>query len=173
MNALPHCLGEEQTVLGSALIDRQCREIALQQLDGTDFYQPSHKAVFLALCRYPRIDTDLIDLQRLADLTGNQADSLPLLAELTGHITITDNMPYRIQKLKDASARRALIEKFELGIKQAYNLDVPICQQENAPWTAENTVSSWITNELTPYEFVIPGLLAKGVVGFSYGTGGS
>lgn len=40
-------------------------------------------------------------------------------------------------------------------------------------WTPESTVPDWILNEPEPFKFVIPGLLASGVVGFIYGSGGT
>ena len=40
-------------------------------------------------------------------------------------------------------------------------------------WTLEGVNSDWVFTPPKPFEFIIPGLLAKGLVGFIYGSGGT
>ena len=40
-------------------------------------------------------------------------------------------------------------------------------------WTLEGINSDWVFTPPKPFEFIIPGLLAKGLVGFIYGSGGT
>jgi hypothetical protein len=40
-------------------------------------------------------------------------------------------------------------------------------------WTLEGINSDWVFSQPKPFEFLIPGLLAKGLVGFIYGSGGT
>lgn len=166
----PQALDFERTVLGSGLIDPQCLDVVRRELDPTDFYAAPHRTVYHALCKYPG---ETVDLQILAEML-NDPGAAVLLAELCETIATAGNVKdYYIPKLKELTARRVAIDQKYREIDAAFNLEIPFSVPRLPEWTLENTRPEWILQEPEPFEFIIPGLLAKGLVGFIYGSGGT
>lgn len=138
----PQHLDEEKTILGSALVVRECREIALRELEPNDFYSTAHRAVFKAIDKYPSINGNVVDLPRLAEIIG-KPEAAVLLAELSECLTVAENMPYRIRKLKDAAARRAAIEAHHKEINRAYDLDTPFIEYYTSNYKDEIFIPTW------------------------------
>ena len=164
----PQALDVERTILGSCLVDNGCLDMVRRECEHSDFYMNAHQQVFLALCKYPTINGSTVDPGRLANMVGSEGAPV-LIAELMESICTVGNLPFYISKLKERAARRAANSE----INRAYDLDEPFNVPKLAKWTVENTRPDWILQEPAPFEFIVPGLLAKGIVGFLYGSGGT
>lgn len=168
----PQAPESERIVLGSMLVDQQCLDYGRAHCEHNNFHVTDNCKIFDGLCRYPSENGNAVDLQRLADLIGDP-DAPVLLADLCETICTLGNLPYHIGKLKDAAARRAAIARNAAETKRAFDMDVPFSVPTPAVWTADNTRPDWILQEPEPFKFIIPGLLAKGITGFIYGSGGT
>ena len=171
----PQDLAVERTVLGSMLVSQTAAGEAFTLLDDTCFYMAANRHIFNCMRemfeKHIPIDiatlADALKKKNLLEIVGEET----YLGELAESIATSGNIGYYAGILRDVAARRAAIEEHYQGIERAFNLDDPFYTP--AEWTLENTRPDWILQEPEPFEFIIPGLLAKGVVGFFYGSGGT
>jgi len=164
-------LDSEFAVLAAGLLSKQSRELLSHSLTEVDLFNVNHKLIFRALQSYS--DTAVIDSVLFAKGL-NIANAKTLVADLLvdGGCDFT-NIQQHIARIKEAAARRKEIELAQEIIKKACDPNEPFAVPKLPEWTLENTRPKWILQEPEPFEFIIPGLLAKGLVGFIYGSGGT
>jgi hypothetical protein len=176
---LPHDEVLESTVIASALYDQAQMAVLLSQVRPDDFYHSGHGRILAALAT--------ANGDPSAAMIGMEdVDRDLFLQTKTGAAFHLDISPY-VQKLLDLSARRRIIEQSERAIQAARNPEMPLSETveglKNAIvmpsrelWHPEETrvlITRMLSTEPDSFNFVVPGLLPKGVCGFLYGEGGS
>lgn len=115
----------EQAVLGAMLIEHEAATIALQMLQATDFYKPSHRLIFETIYElYERdnpldlltVENELRDKKRL-----DQAGGPGYLADLTRAVSSSANIDYHSQIIAEKAVKRNLILSCSEIIKTAYD----------------------------------------------------
>ena len=167
----PQVPESERIVLGSALVDRQCWELALHSLDTSDFYSGENRKIFAALCRYPFGANRSVDLVRLAD---SMPEPDPVyLAELCESSMTAGNLPYHIEQVKEMSGRRKRIAENQEEISKLYDPDEPFSIPQLPLWTAESlNPARFFSTPPAEVSFIVDKLLVRSIVGFIYGEGG-
>ena len=163
--------------------------MALSSLAPTDFYNSMHEKIFRAMADTKSVVPEIL----LHSMNGNADEGMKALLEaLIFDSATSPGIDHLVKILKDVSARRRLIEQNEISNAAYYNLEMPVVEitgraeqfqkkilgevSDKTFWyPAESRVliTRMLTTEPEPFNFVVPGLLPKGVCGFLYGEGGS
>lgn len=121
---MPHSLESEKAVLGAMLLDKQCLEEALEQLEKDDFYVPSHTIIFEAMKALYKQDKP-VDVITLSEQLQNvnkldRVGGLSYLTELLSACPTTVHHQFYIESIKNKSNLRKIInlgkELQELGM---------------------------------------------------------
>ena len=106
-------LKAEQAVLGSMIRDADARDIAMESMALSDFYEPRHQAVFKALVHLS-FANQRIDLITLADCMEKRGELAKFggsfyLTELVQSVTTSVNVAHHARIVKDYSVRREVL----------------------------------------------------------------
>ena len=123
----PRSIEAERAVLGACILSKDALGSALEILKPDDFYDPNHKAAFEALTAIYQSDR-VVDFVTVSDEFRNRGilDRLggpAFLSELVGSITITANVVYHAEIVKEYAVRRRLIDAGSKIISLAYNMN--------------------------------------------------
>lgn len=121
----PQATEMEEAVLGAMLIEHEAATIALQLLQSTDFYRPSHRIIFETIQElYERdnpldlltVESALKDKNLLDSVGGSSA-----LSDLTRSVSSSANISYHSQILQEKALKRNLILNCNEIIRNAYD----------------------------------------------------
>ena len=125
IQALPHNIDAERSVLGSMLIDVGALDAMLEQLRPEDFYQAAHAQIFDAIRRI-RQDGDSVDvvtlaamLQRMGKLESAGGDIY--LTDLMQFVPTAANVQHYERIVEEHSIQRALIRVGNEMIRDGMN----------------------------------------------------
>lgn len=111
---MPFNLEAEQSVLGSVLIDANCMEDVVAEINADSFYLPQHRAIFSAMMLMyskskaidPVIIADALVKNGLYDTSGGR----DYLLQLAQSVPSTANIEYYIKIVKEQYYLRTLVE---------------------------------------------------------------
>jgi RecA-family ATPase len=185
----PHSEPVEAAVLGSVIVSPDALEMACRALRSEHFYDSLHGLIFQTIVDM-HYHNEAIDLITLAErLHGNDEEKNSkidfMLSELVEGTETSPNISGYVKILLEKFRLRSLRElaiRLQQAVESGDEEQVDRVQSEIAEIRGE-TVSKWTAaqlsprrffeNEPAPFNFIIPGLLAKGIVGFIYGEGGA
>lgn len=175
----PHDVTAEQAVLGACLLLGKVPD-ELETLQGPDFYRPAHEQVWHAItwlsqhgrpCDAVAVGNALTDQGVLAGVGG-----LPYLHTLMAATPVVANAGYYAEILRDKAIRRhgisasiANAQDFAQSVDDAVTVldraearlsQAPIPQADDG--TSLMTFAEFLSQDLPPEEWVIPGLLSQG-----------
>ncbi|PKM95355.1 MAG: replicative DNA helicase [Firmicutes bacterium HGW-Firmicutes-1] len=120
----PHSIEAEQSVIGSMVMDREAIGIALENIDGDDFYQPDLKAIFDAMVNLYQHNqpVDLVTLQtKLKDLGQlDMVGGIDYLSKLAIAVPTSAHIENYAQIVKEKSILRKLIKAGQEIIADGY-----------------------------------------------------
>lgn len=166
----------EQHVLGCCMV--QPGAVAELTISGSDFYQPTHEAIWSAIttltaksipCDIPAVNA-LMTERGQGHLIGHGV----YLVELTGNLTVTANVGYYAAIVKDRAGRRALIAELSRGLQDAYESEDPFgditsrAEGRLAKIGSNDEVSElhnfaeFLAQPIPTEDWVIPGLMDRG-----------
>lgn len=173
---LPSAVPDEMVILAT-VFSRSAFEVALSTgLLPDDFYDTTHRVIFAELYRrYSKaepFDPELVlrDLERAGKLTPDQVGEF--INRETCPCTPA-NIPHYCKPILEAAARRRIIEQAYTEIERAHNPEAKVEVSGPAWIIPDLSPARFFETEPEPFEFIIPGLLARGIVGFIYGAGGA
>jgi hypothetical protein len=181
-NIPPHSEAVEKSVLGSVIISPTALDGVCRMLSGEHFYIPVHRRIFETILdmNYHGEPIDVVTLSER--LPGNEA----LISEMVEGDTATHPHVSGHAKILDKKLRLRRLREKTILLQQAISIEdieqVGRLQQEiagitkvkNPSWNPqESSPRRFFDSEPKPFEFIVPGLLSKGLVGFLYGQGGS
>lgn len=110
---MPYNLEAEQSVLGSVLIDPDCMEIVVSEINAEAFYLPQHRAVFSAMMLMYTA-SKAIDPVILADTLAKEghydtAGGRDYLMQLAQSVPSTANIEYYIKIVREQYYLRSLV----------------------------------------------------------------
>lgn len=189
----PQALDVERTVLASMLITPALVPVALSRLADDCFYETRNRKIFLCVkgMAARAIPVDVVsladELKRCGELEAVGAE--PYLSELAGNIATTANVESHCKILVEKAQRRRLIHAADNLKNDCFDTARPLEEvaaalqgavESATPkvilWTPEESrliISRLLTTDPPAFQFVVPGLLSRGLVGFFYGEGGS
>ncbi len=113
IEAMPHSIEAERSVLGSMLLDVSALDSMLEQLKPDDFYQDAHASIFEAMrnIRLAGNAVDVITLSNALERAGKleSAGGLVYLTDLMSFVPSAANVSYYGKIVEEHSIRRALI----------------------------------------------------------------
>jgi replicative DNA helicase len=121
----PQAVDVEKVVLGAMLIDKEAAPKALELLDPTSFYDPTHHKLFLAMQslfeKGEPIDavTVIEELRRKGTL--NASDDPLYITELTMNVTTSANVEYHARIVLEKALMRNLIAAASEVAARAFN----------------------------------------------------
>ena len=126
-NLPPQSIEAERAVLGACILSKDALGSALEILKPDDFYDPNHKAAYEALMAIYQSDR-IVDFITVSDELRNRGilDRLggsAFISELIGSVTITANVIYHAEIVKECAVRRRLIDAGNKIISLAYNMN--------------------------------------------------
>ena len=129
-NLPPQSIEAERAVLGACILSKEALGSAIEILKPDDFYDPNHKAVYEALTSMYHSDM-AVDFVTVADEFAkrgilNRIGGYSFLSELTGKVTITANVVYHAEIVRERAVRRRLIEAGNKIMSLAYNTSRPV-----------------------------------------------
>jgi len=120
----PHSIEAEQSVIGSMVMDREAIGIALENIDGDDFYQPDLKAIFEAMVNLYQHNqpVDLVTLQtKLKDLGQlDMVGGIDYLSKLAIAVPTSAHIENYAMIVKEKSILRKLIKAGQEIIADGY-----------------------------------------------------
>lgn len=188
----PQALEVERTVLASLFITPEAVPLVVSRLARDCFYATQNQKIFDCIKQMAAraIPVDVVsvgdELKKRGDFEAVGAE--PYLSELIQNVATTANVEHHIKILIEKAKRRALICAAEEIKNQAF--DGKAVEEIEAYlealkgkvsdkvtfWHPEESrllISRWLTTDPPAFQFVVPGLLSRGLVGFFYGEGGS
>jgi len=109
----PHDATAEQAVLGSMFLDREAASLALEVLNGEDFYRPDHRMVFEAAEELFRTGApiDIITVKNKLEEKGqfDQVGGISFLAAISGAVGSSVNVRHYAAIVEEKSVLRRLI----------------------------------------------------------------
>ena len=125
----PHNPEAERAVLGAAMLSRDALSSALEILKPDDFYDITNKIAYEILMDMYAADkpVDLVTASEEMKARGvfDRLGGQPFLADLISDVTITANVVYHAEIVKEHSIRRKLIEAGNKIISLAFQIDKP------------------------------------------------
>ncbi len=124
-NKPPQALDFEEAVLGAMLIEPNCVEDAIDELDSSCFYDPKHRMIFEAM--YSLVNEheslDLLSVKQRLEAQGNleTIGGAVRLAALSQKIGAAANIEYYLKVLKQKRIQRDLITASFDILKKAYD----------------------------------------------------
>lgn len=110
----PHDATAEQAVLGSMFLDREAASIALEVLNGEDFYRPDHRLVFEAAEELYRSNkpVDVVTVNNKLQEKGQleQIGGIAFLAELSTAVGTSVNVRHYAEIVEEKAVLRRLIQ---------------------------------------------------------------
>lgn len=111
--AMPYNLEAEQSVLGSVLVDPECMEIVVSDINADAFYMPQHRAIFSAMMLMymgskaidPVIIADALTKEGHYDTAGGRE----YLMQLAQCVPSTANIEYYVKIVKEQYYLRSLV----------------------------------------------------------------
>ena len=121
----PQAVDVEKAILGAMLIDKEAVPKALEVLDATSFYHPTHQRLFGSMVslfeKGDAIDavTVVEELRRKGSL--NPAEDPVYVTELTMNVTSSANIEYHARIVLEKALMRSLITASSAVAARAYN----------------------------------------------------
>ncbi len=128
----PNSVEAEQSVLGSMLLDKEAIIIALEILDGLDFYREAHKEIFEAM--YDLFNENKpVDLVTLTEElkkreTLDAIGGIPYLTSLASGVPIASNVQHYAEIVEEKSILRRLIRVSQEIVHLGYSSDVEVSE---------------------------------------------
>jgi RecA-family ATPase len=169
----PQAVEVEQAILASFLNvcdGKKVFERYKEKIAAELFYDSFNQKLFRIMLGLNT--NDEITLSAEFQEQGEKAKINALTNDIASSIVLDD----RIDILLDRAKRRQRIAEAETIISDCRNLQIAMPAEKKAFWfPAESRVliTRMLTTEPEPFNFVVSGLLPKGVCGFLYGEGGS
>lgn len=124
-NRPPQALDFEEAVLGALMVEPNCVDEAMQELNSRCFYDPKHKMIFEAIVSLvnQHIAVDLLSVGQELRRTSHLEDigGTVTLASLTSKIGAAAQIEYYIKILKEKCIQRDLITASYSILKDAYD----------------------------------------------------
>ena len=112
-NIPPHDDAAELAVLGAMFLDREAASMALEMLNGEDFYRPDHRMVFEAAeeLYHSGVPIDMITIKNKLEekQVFEQIGGLPFLASISTAVGNSANMRHYAAIVEEKSVLRRLI----------------------------------------------------------------
>ena len=125
----PHNPEAERAVLGAAMLSKESLSSAVEILKPDDFYDINNKIAYEILMRMYLADkpVDLVTVSEEMQAKGvfDRLGGQPFLADLISDITITANVDWHAEIVREHAVRRKLIEAGNKIISLAYQSDRP------------------------------------------------
>lgn len=118
----------ERAVLGACILSKDALGSAIEILKPDDFYDTNHRAVYEALTSMYNSDKP-IDFITVADeFTSrgilNRIGGYAFLSELAGKVTVTANVTYHAEIVRERAIRRRLIDAGNKIVSLAYDMNI-------------------------------------------------
>lgn len=128
----PNSIEAEQSVLGSMLLDKEAIIIALEILEGSDFYREAHKEIFESMYdlfnRNKPVDlvtlTEELKKRDVLDAIGG----IPYLTSLATGVPIASNVRHYAEIVEEKSILRKLIRASQEIVHLGYSSDVEVAE---------------------------------------------
>ncbi|MDY6400631.1 MAG: replicative DNA helicase [Synergistales bacterium] len=125
----PHNSEAERAVLGAAMLSKDALSSALEILKPDDFYDINNKIAYEIFVEMYAADkpVDLVTVSEEMKARGvfDRLGGQPFLADLISDITITANVVYHAEIVREHAVRRKLIEAGNKIISLAFQIDKP------------------------------------------------
>ena len=126
-NSPPQSIQAERAVLGACILSKDALGSALEILKPDDFYDSNHRAAFEALAAIYQSDR-VVDFVTVSDELRNRGilDRLggpAFISELVGSVTVTANIIYHAEIVKEYAVRRRLIDAGSKIMSLAYDMN--------------------------------------------------
>ena len=122
---IPHNIEAEQSVLGSLFLSKKALEIALEQLDGSEFYLDKHSKIFECIKSLDARGVQ-VDLTTVSDELNNKnwlksIGDVEYLTEVIESVPSASNVSEYIRIVQDKAILRRLIDEATSIISNSYN----------------------------------------------------
>jgi hypothetical protein len=176
--SLPQAVDVERQVLSSFLNGSEVFTVYGDKIKPEHFYVTAHQKIFRMM-----ITTGTLDTVLLSVLLPDLAVDISEISGSASHVCLDT----QIAILLDRFARREAITAATRATQCFYDCDKPLSETvetlkseivvpSRELWHPEESralITTMLSTVPEPFEFIIPGLLPKGVCGFLYGEGGS
>ena len=161
IQALPHSLDAEQSVLGSMLLETSALDAMLEQLRPEDFYQAGHGAIFASMqkIRQEGNSVDVVTLTNALERSGKleSAGGTVYLTDLMRMVPSAANVQYYARIVEEHSIQRALIRVGNEMIRDGMNDQRDVEQTLNEAERKIYDISMRKTEEtLAPASEIVP-----------------
>ena len=136
------------------------------------FYTEIHRSLFKELIRI-REDYGSVPSENLPIYLADNFQTL--FVDVQGLASSANPTP-EIKRLTELAARRRVIAEAERTAAEAANPERPIALPDDAghAWCSDSlSPARYFDTDPPAFEFIVPGFLAKGLVGFLFGEGGA
>ncbi|TCK99730.1 primary replicative DNA helicase [Natranaerovirga hydrolytica] len=163
---LPHSIEAEQSVIGSMLLDQEAISVAMETVNGQDFYQKQLGLVFEAIVELYSNNkpVDLITLQDVLTQKGilEQIGGIKFLSELANAVPTSTNIKNYAKIVAEKSALRKLIRASEEIANDCYqNKDKLEVLLDEAEKKIFNLIQNRGSEEFSPIKSIILTTLEK------------